>query len=313
MARIAIGALYRGGALDLRQFDRGKGWSLLELLVVVGILSILAAIALPAIQRARAASNKAACAAKLKSMGLALQLHHDAFGVFPSNGGWDGTQWIWSTVGTRTYVTVNDLLTQTLFHWGVGDPAKKPTSQTGSWAYSLLPFIDQTTMHRNRIWTQPVSLFGCPERSRPLLQPVIDDANGEYSGGGWEWAKCDYAGNSFVIPNRPVCTRIANISDGASFTIAIGEKAVSPLNYATGTWFWDEPFFTGGSGGTQRNGKRIVRDDVNMGYSFRYNWGAAHVSGCQFAMADASIRLLTFDTASSVVTALLSPDNGDLE
>jgi prepilin-type processing-associated H-X9-DG protein len=112
---------------------------------------------------------------------------------------------------------------------------------------------------------------------------------------------------------------MANITDGTSGTFLVGEKAMSPTLYATGSWYWDEPFFVGGSGGTQRGfgdpaqkqGVLVVRDSLNMGFAYRYNWGSAHPGGVQFLFADGSVHSLSYATSSATVLALLTPAGGE--
>jgi prepilin-type processing-associated H-X9-DG protein len=139
--------------------------------------------------------------------------------------------------------------------------------------------------------------------------PTRNDAYGEYSGGGWSWGKTDYAGNGMMIPNRPVCWPLARITDGTSHTVLVGEKAMDPRNYDSGTWYWDEPFFLGGSGGTWRQGGRMFRDAV--GIAFPGNWGSAHANGAQFLFADGSVRSLAFETARVLLNALMTPNGGE--
>jgi prepilin-type N-terminal cleavage/methylation domain-containing protein/prepilin-type processing-associated H-X9-DG protein len=294
---------------------RRPAFTLVELLAALGVVAILIGLLTAAVQKAREAANRLGCANNLKQVGLALQQHLHAHRVFPSNGGWDGQQSIQDVNGNLVVLSVTEFTNGLTFRYGVGDPLRPPRGQTGSWAYAILPWIEQKAMHEKQTWTEAVALYHCPSRRKAAPQEAIkEDTHGTYGGGGWRWGKIDYAANAHVIPNRPRCLGLSDIRDGVSHTLLVGEKAVNPLNYTTGTWYWDEPFFLGGSGGTQRgfagipgDGTAIVRDAADMGFSYRYNWGSPHPSGAQFLFADGSVRQVAYGTPPATVMALMTP------
>jgi type IV pilus assembly protein PilA len=61
---------------------RSKGFSLIELLIVVAVIGIIAAIAVPSLQSSRKAANEAAAIAHLRSWTSAQELYFQRFGVY---------------------------------------------------------------------------------------------------------------------------------------------------------------------------------------------------------------------------------------
>lgn len=288
-----------------------SGLTLLELLVVLGIIALLVALLIPAVQSAREASRRLQCRNNLRQQGLAMQNHLSAYGRFPGNG-W-GYLWF-------------------------GDPDRgTDRRQPGGWIYNILPYLEQQAAREAGkgepapqqrttlagLAQQSFPMFRCPTRPGSLLSPAKPE-NLPYNA---DWIspvfKTDYAVNegdyitdttrgpaTLVEGDDPgylwtdatkatgVCflrseIRPAEITDGMSNTYLIGEKYISSASYeyADDAGF-DQSLLSG------------VDLDLNR-WTFRTphahseekdvrSFGSAHSQGCHFVFCDGSVRVISY-------------------
>jgi len=85
--------------MDKRSRNDPPGFTLIEVLVVLGILGILAGLLFPVLATSREVARKTTCVANLRQIGLAFRMYGaDYDGFFPNNGDpylWMGRRWRW--------------------------------------------------------------------------------------------------------------------------------------------------------------------------------------------------------------------------
>jgi len=88
------------------------GFTLIELLVVIGVLAVLVALLIPAVQRARESMRRIQCANNLKQIGTALHNYHGSHNVLPFGVGADRDDFVssWGSLDDRRYSALSQLL-----------------------------------------------------------------------------------------------------------------------------------------------------------------------------------------------------------
>src|SRR5688500_6658675 len=82
---------------------RGRGFSVVELLVVIGLSAVLIALLLPAVQAARRAARALECSSNLRQLTHALVIYtNENRGYFPPNTGDEQLFWYQKSMIGRT-------------------------------------------------------------------------------------------------------------------------------------------------------------------------------------------------------------------
>ena len=197
---------------------RPRGVTLIEVLVVVAVVGMLAAIAVPAVMYARQGAGRAQCAGNLRQMALALTGYGDIHGSFPPN----------VLAGSRPFASTV---------WGTH--------------VMLLPYLEQEALYErlnlsanlasangeNTTAMQATpAVYLCPSDSRPKNSvggQLIDSAFHNYSicgGNGFTVAPDTVMTERIQLQSqvnglfqaRPV--RPADVTDGLSRTAAFAER-----------------------------------------------------------------------------------------
>jgi type II secretory pathway pseudopilin PulG len=319
-------------------YSERRGISLIEILIVIGIISLLLQLAIPAVQAAREDARRMDCQNNLRQIGIAVLTHENTFRRLPT-GGWT--------------------------HRWIGDPDRgNDKRQPGSWVYNLLPFVEQQALHdlgrgqsaeakrsaAKKMCETPLSLFICPTRRSVKLYPfsMEDDkpqnfdevavaAKSDYAGNGGEiyvksrggpstlesadttfqgWA--DPSLMSGVIYQRSE-TKLSDISDGTTKTYLIGEKYADPNRYNSDdiTPGDDQTMYVGYDADTirwaaQRDGRDLLPTKDELHNKLKYNFGSAHNDECNFVMCDGSIRLISYQIDAKTHRYLANRHDGEV-
>jgi prepilin-type N-terminal cleavage/methylation domain-containing protein len=267
------------------------GFTLVELLVVIAVIGLLAALLLPAVQSSREAARRVQCTNNLKQLGLAMSAYHDTWQVFPIS--WAGPVPI---------------------HQGDPiDPESFPTFYT-----SLLPYLEQGNM--TPADPRPVSLFLCPSRRGPECGPKGDYAAGRHPDDFFQNNGLSILGGPFVLHDGQIVLRggvgLNSIAgrDGSSNTLLLSHKALSPNDYyrqgyAIGS---GDNGWVGGLYSDQFEHKRDPRffvRDLDSPMMMRYI-GSAHPGGIPSLFAGGSVRSLRYTTSPEIIPKLWSWNDG---
>jgi prepilin-type N-terminal cleavage/methylation domain-containing protein/prepilin-type processing-associated H-X9-DG protein len=309
---------------------RGRGFTLVELLVVIVIIGILIALLLPAVQAAREAARRVQCQNNLKQIGLAVQDFHGLNGHLPSAG--LGSAWAphpdrgvgKDQPGSWIYSILPQLDQEALFHLGEGVGRTNPTNVHD-------PTSPLIKANHQRLQT-PLTMLMCPSRrgtvnyrtsgsSPRLCDTLFMTARGDYAANGGERAYSTYDGpdtlaaaDSGAYAFRPSnacsgvvfehnCFTFADVTDGTSHTLLAGEKYLCPDHYdgmPTDKGDDQGPYIgqcfdtvRWASNSTATSGCWLPMQD-RQGYEHFWRFGSSHANSLNMVFCDGSVHDISY-------------------
>lgn len=286
------------GCCRERPYTDRPGFTLLELAVVLGVVALLLALLIPAVQAAREAARKHLCRNNLKQIGLAMHVYHDAHGFLPPGAtALDGSGW---------GMTLLPQLDQAPLYAALS-PLARPRMFRSYFETHGAP-IPGCETH--------LAMFRCPSSTLP---PISSDLGPEpVPPRRLGYGTSDYKGSLSVFYSGGYQTRFRDIIDGLSSSLIAAESSY-PGQYGEYPPIW------AGSIGAPRmvlfRPWPSTHNRINCGVSSRGHrfWTGAigdscplsfHSGGVFFLFADGSVHFLAEDMDSDTYLALCSIDDG---
>lgn len=312
--------------LQYSSMRRARGFSLIEVLVVLFVIGLLVALLLPAVQQSRSAARRSECMNHLKQIGLAMHNYHDAHRTLPPG-----------------YITnfPEDVNATERSHWG--------------WGAMLLPYLDQAPLYQQlqpgdkalheqlatsdglKALTTPLSIFVCTEDRGPKMNNFNEAISDNPSDPAAPWynrfvtsdgtdriaiAKSNYvmvACSSFSTtppvdpkPYGPATgvgfqnssVSFADVTDGTSNTLLVGERSFRhddlTIGAANALGFSSQVNAPGSSSGIKTAGMcvlGIANHGINWVSDNRIHqtrgFHSTHVGGAHFLLCDGSVRFIS--------------------
>jgi prepilin-type N-terminal cleavage/methylation domain-containing protein len=323
-----------------------RGFTLVELLVVITIIGILIALLLPAVQAAREAARRMQCSNNLKQMGVAIHGFAQVNNALPPSRlpTFDGT-WVNTLLPYVEEQAFDDLWKScrgpngipygfykqpdaTLAHWlSLMFCPTRRWPQGGSQGGNNVLSIDGDSRdgsdrhhpgalgdyaavvgdmlydsQQRLLWDYDGTISGCGRGRGPMMC-----AHGNYIPSG------DLVVTSQTVGSVRFNLTFADVSDGASNTIFVGEKHVRSDEF--GKWNTSRDTSIYNNDNLEAFG-RVAGPGYGLAMTpqdpYNYNFGSSHSGVCQFVFGDGSVRAIGTSISTVVLGCLACRDDGKL-
>lgn len=321
---------------------RRQGFTLIELLVVIAIIAILIALLVPAVQKVRAAADRATCQNNLKQIGIACHNYLDVNMHFPPGGKNYGWCYGGPVPATNPVYNLNGLVLLLPYLeqaplFKQYDPTTASSNQNTTYCCVYPPRNPAAVLAgggvsvaNTNVGTTILSIFLCPADNG---SPTESDsgAYGINAGSGKLGAKTNY---DFVSSQGYTCnswstepiqtrrmfgensnTRVADVADGTSSTMMIAETTLEVYNGRTPTWAYRGWVEVGIDPGAQIINQWFYPSAPSTVYGRLGSWawmGSLHASGANCCFADGSVRFLSEDLDTTTLGRLSAMADGQV-
>lgn len=315
-----------------------RGFTLVELLVVISIIGLLAGLMLPAINSAREQGRRASCINNQRNIALAFTMFEQNKGKYPQ-------------FRAHTAPRTDNSQTIASFNNQTDEPGDGTYLSEIGWAPQLFPYVEQV-----QLWDE-INKYGYNKNCEVTLELFLCK-----SAGSTDLSACNYVGNcgtadvqEGVIDQTSAYglltdgigygnvkgKKISNddVKDGLSNTLLLSENLQSGtiwcqkeylvgfcVNYYTGDDNLDyEPFFNEGASPEENPGiplrPNLYRDEAeNLSITNAYTtagpvgWNTARMSSSHpgvvvAALADGSTRVVSENIDAELLTKAMSPND----
>ncbi len=292
------------------------GFTLVELLVVIGIVALLALLLLPAVQAAREGARRTQCQNRIRNVGLAVIGYHDSNSRYPpgrfrvpTDIGPKGNAWSWIAVSLPFLEEAALYDAGDIPSTGLGESrvtGKQITSllcPSGTFSNSGPRFdgghfvglpIGQSNYKAvsGANWGHDITIG--PDDPRLTAENIRTDfknrgTNGSYDG---------FEHGDGIMWRNDVKYDMSDskVQDGLSKTFLIGEEAPQFNTWAS--WPYSAHAY-----GTCAIPPNFTSDDANW-WPNTYSFRSEHDGGLYFAFGDCSVRFISDRTTAAVYRAL---------